>query len=90
MSASFHRHSSEREPAFPVFLGLCIYSRTRKEKLVNILYEHGLSISYDRVLDIHNAIGDTVVERFVQNGAVCPLSFIHETRRIYDSGCRQY
>ena len=57
-----------------MFLGLCIYSRTRNEKLVDILYEHGLSISYDRVLDIHNAIGDFVVERFVQNGVVCPLS----------------
>ena len=57
-----------------MFLGLCIYSRTRNEKLVDFLYEHGLSISYDRVLDIHNAIGDFVVERFVQNGVVCPLS----------------
>lgn len=72
-TATFHRHSSSRETAFPVYLGLNIYSKTRKENLVNILYDHGLSISYDRVLEISNAIGESVVSRYVENEVICPM-----------------
>ena len=70
----YHRHSSQREPAFPVFLGLSVYSKYRKEALVDLLFQQGLSISYDRVLDISNAIGQSVVDRFIQNETVCPLN----------------
>ena len=74
----FHRHSSAREPAFPVYLGLNVYSKTRKESLVNILYEHGMSIPYSRVLEISDAIGEAVVNRYVDNGVICPVKMKKE------------
>ena len=50
--AMYHRHSKNTEPAFPVYLRLSVYSETRKKKLINTLFENGLSISYTRVLEI--------------------------------------
>lgn len=72
--ASFHRHSSQRETAFPVYLGLSVFSKYRKEALVDLLFENGLSISYDRVLDISNAVGESVINTYERNGTVCPLN----------------
>ena len=72
--ASFHRHSSQREPAFPVYLGLSVYSKYRKEALVDLLFENGLSVSYDRVLEISNAFGESVINMFERNGTACPLN----------------
>ena len=40
--ASFHRQSAQRETAFPVYLGLSVYSKYRNEALVNLLFENGL------------------------------------------------
>ena len=72
--ASSHRHSSQRETAFPVYLGLSVYARYRKEALVDLLFENGLSISYKRVLELANGVGQSVVETFERNGVVCPFN----------------
>ena len=45
--AATHRHSKDRETPFPVYMGLSIFAKTRKRSLVEMLHEHGLSISYD-------------------------------------------
>ena len=37
-----------------------------------MLHENGLSISYDRVLEISADLGDAVVSRFIEDGVVCP------------------
>jgi hypothetical protein len=44
------RHSLERETPFCVYLGLLIYAKTRKKQLIDILFQYGLCISYNRVL----------------------------------------
>ena len=62
----------DRDPAFPVFMGLTVHSKTRKKEMVNTLFEHGLSISYDRVLEISTQLGEAVVKSYVDIGLVCP------------------
>ena len=37
-----------------------------------MLYENGLSIFYDRVLEISSQLGEAVVNQFVEEGRVCP------------------
>ena len=37
-----------------------------------MLHEHGVSISYDRVLDISALLGDATVSKYVDDGVVCP------------------
>ena len=53
-------HSSEREPPLPVYMGLMTHTNTRKRTIVDELYNLGLSISYDRVLDISTEMGNKV------------------------------
>ena len=45
-------HNLEWETSLLLYLGLLIHNKTRKRDLVDILYQHGVSISYDRVLQI--------------------------------------
>lgn len=72
LTATNYRHSTKREPPLPVYLGLSLYSRTRKKQLVNTLFEHGLSVSYDRILEISNQLGEAVISQYVEDDIVCP------------------
>ena len=67
-----HRHSRDREPPFPIYVGMAVHAKTRKRHLVDMLHEHGLSIPYKRVLDISTQLGDAAVTRYVEDGVVCP------------------
>lgn len=70
--AATHRHSKDRETPFPVYMGMSIYAKTRKRTIVEMLHEHGVSISYDRVLEISAQLGDATVNKYVNDGVVCP------------------
>lgn len=59
-----HYHSTDREPPLPVYLGLMMHAETRKCTLVNELYNLGLSISYDRVLEVSTEMGNNICARF--------------------------
>ena len=52
---------------------MSVHAKTRKRHLVDMLHDHGLSIPYDRVLEISSQLGDAVVNRYVEEGVVCPL-----------------
>ena len=52
-SATAMYHNKDKETPLPVYVGLLIHGRTRKHELVDIFFQLGLSISYDRVLDIN-------------------------------------
>ena len=56
---------------FPIFMGISIYAKTHKKVLVEFLHYHGLSIPYDRVLEVSAQFGDAAVSRYVE-GVVCP------------------
>ena len=70
--AATHRHSTNRETPFPIFLEMSVYAKTRKRMLVEMLHEHGISISYDRVLEVSAQLGDAAVSKYVNDGVVCP------------------
>ena len=53
------RHSSDREPPFAIYVGFLLYAKTRKRQL--ILFQHGICISYDRVLEISTQLGESVL-----------------------------
>ena len=70
--AEQQRHSLERETPICIYIGLLIYARTRKRQLIDTLFQHGLCISYQRVLEISTRLGQATVERFLSEGLVCP------------------
>ena len=59
--AAYHRHTKDREPPFPVYIAMSIYSKTRSRELMETLYDHGICISYDRLLQISNQLGEKVL-----------------------------
>ena len=67
-----HRHSDERETPFSVCLALFVYAKTRKRRLIDMLHEKGICVSYDRVLEISANLGEAVVWQYVEDGVVCP------------------
>ena len=49
-----------------------IHTKTRKRSVLDALFNLGLCISYDRVLDISTALGNTVCHNYEMQAAVCP------------------
>ena len=66
------RHSIKREPPIPIYIGLNIHSLTRSKTLITKLYQLGLSISYDRLMEIEDWLATSVTERFEEDGCVSP------------------
>lgn len=68
------RHNTERETSLPLYLGLLIHTKTRKRDLVDVLFQHGLSVSYDRVMQASTDEANRVIEAFKHDGVVCPTN----------------
>lgn len=66
-----HRHSKKRETTLAVFIGLSVYSKTRKRQLIELLHDNGMCISYDRVLEITSQLGEAVVHQYIKERVVC-------------------
>ena len=43
--APTHRHSKDKETPFPVYIGLSIYTKSRKRTLVEMLYVHAIGVA---------------------------------------------
>ena len=56
----------------PLYVGLNVHTQTRSKKLIMEFHELGLSVSYNRVLQLENQIAFTVCEDFKKKGVVCP------------------
>ena len=70
-------HQNTRETPLPIYVGLVVHARTRKRDLIETLFDLGLSISYDRVMEISTIIGNHVCNYYQQNEVVCPPN-MHE------------
>ena len=65
------RHEQERETPPPLYVGVLIHSKLRKE-LVDCLFGLGLCIAYDHVMSISPSLCDTPCHYFEAEKAVCP------------------
>ena len=68
------RHIQQQETPLPIYLGVMIHTNTRKRKLVDTLFNLGLCISYDRVLNISTELGNKVCYHYEQEKVVCPFN----------------
>ena len=66
------RHSLEREPPLLVYIGLNIHGLTRCKRIIQQLHELGISISYDRAIQLEEWIAEAMCERFDKDGVVSP------------------
>ncbi|KAL8624292.1 hypothetical protein ACOMHN_034015 [Nucella lapillus] len=67
------KHSNERETPLPVYVGLAIHAQTRKKALVDNMFTLGLSVSYNRVLEISTELASKACSQFHSDGVVCPM-----------------
>lgn len=66
------RHIKARETPVPIYVGLTVHARTRKRDLIDTLFDLGLSISYDRVMEISTAMNNRICEQYHDQNVVCP------------------
>ena len=66
------RHSLEKETPLAIYVGLKLHAETRKRELVEKLAQLGISITYDRVLQISADMGNSVCELYRLEQVVCP------------------
>ena len=71
-TAAFVRHRTSQETPVPLHIGLMLHSYTRKRELVERMAHLGLSISYDRVLQLSTQMGNNVCQQFQREEVVCP------------------
>ena len=65
-------HSKKNEPPLPVLIGLMVHAKTGKRSVVDNLASKGLSINYERILDIRRAISNQVCDEYQEVGVVYP------------------
>ena len=53
-------------------MGIVIHNKTRKRQLVQTLFDLGLSVSYDRVLEISTNMDTEVCNYYDRLNIVCP------------------
>jgi len=71
-STSKTRHTTQREPPLPLYIGINIHASTRSKKLITQLYQLGICVSYERIMEIEDWIATSVSERFEEDGFVAP------------------
>ena len=72
------RHSLTQETAVPVYLGMMLHSSTSSKKIVEKCHRLGLSVSYDRVLQVSNKLANSVCKHYRDSDLVCPPCLIHD------------
>ena len=66
------RHTLSRELPLPIYIGLDIHQQTRSKRPITQFHCMGISISYDRVMDLEKKIALSVYKRFEEEGVKYP------------------
>lgn len=66
------RHNKEREPPLPLYIGITVHATTRSKSLITKLYQMGVSVSYQRIVELEDMMACSVSERFIEDGVVAP------------------
>ena len=64
-------HSTKNEPPLPVLVGLKVHTKTGKSIFVDSLADEGMSITYNRVLEIRRIFSNQVCVEYQERGTVC-------------------
>ena len=70
--SKYLRHAKHRETPFPIYVGMKVFAKTRKRELIDKLHQNGISISYNRVLELSGQLGENVIKQYVKDDVVCP------------------
>ena len=68
------RHNIEQETPLPLYLSMMVHAETRKRDLIDKLFHLGLSVSYDRLLQVSASLANRITDRFDMATGVQPPS----------------
>ena len=68
------RHNKKRETPFPLYHALKLHGNGRNKQQIDIDHEHGISVSYNRVMEVKQDIARAVCARHTQDGVVVPTN----------------
>ena len=77
------RHNVDRETRLPLYLGFLVYNKTRKQDLIDTLFQRRLSVSCDIVLQLSTDIANAVIDQYEDDGVVCPTIL---RKRLFTTG----
>ncbi|KAF5283005.1 hypothetical protein FQA39_LY04876 [Lamprigera yunnana] len=63
-----------REAPFPLYLGLKLHSNDRKKENIQTLHALGISVSYDRIMEVKKQFTQAVCKRWQQDGVIVPTN----------------
>lgn len=66
--------NSKKEPPLPMHLRLAVHAKTRIRDLVGKLHHLGLSIPYEKMLNISTRLAQRTCDQFEQDRVVCPVN----------------
>ena len=67
------RHTLEREPPLPIYIGLKVHTACRSKELIKQLNQIGVCVSYDRIVQLEEWMATSSCERFEEDGVVAPV-----------------
>ena len=70
--SSIHRHSKTLETPFPLYVALLPHSEFRCKHLIQTLHRLGISVSYERILEMEKDILNASCTQYYRDGVVCP------------------
>ena len=70
------RHNEKNETPIAIYLGLLVHAHHRDRNLIDEMHKLGICIGYDRVLVLSAALGNSGVQRFLNDGVVYPLNMV--------------
>lgn len=62
----------ERETPFPLYVGLKLHANDRQKSTISTFHSLGMSVSYDRVMEVRKKLALAVSVRFAEDGVVVP------------------
>jgi len=68
------RHSKSQDTPLPIYIALLVHSVTRRKSLVDKLFNLGICVSYDRMLQISADAANVVCAQYAKDDVVCPIS----------------
>ena len=71
-NSTSHRYSSEKDTPLSIYTARFSCALTRSHILIDKLHDHGLCISYHRMLTLSTSIGNTVCSQFERDNIVSP------------------
>ena len=68
------RNSKDRETPFPLYHGIKLHGHARLKHQIENAHHLGLSVSYDRVMDIKVLVAHAVCKRHAEDGVILPTN----------------